>query len=315
MKTTPNTTRRWARLLANARQPLLVLSAGVALSAFAGCAKDKEQADVAPVDPVAQQFQGEVAFPGQTGPTMAGKLFGKDITYQRINGRNVFGGDVLLPDSVVAPSAKGSASPATESAGRDNHRWPFGEVFYSIDPAMPHKERVTDAIAHWKSKTNIRFRLRSTFNIFAPNYVYFFEGGGCYSEFIGKAGGKQKVSLGAECGTGNAIHEIGHVLGLYHEQSRQDRDNHIVVHYDHISTVPGIVQNFDKYDAAIGTDRGAFDFGSIMLYGSFSFSDSPVRAGRPTMTKKDGSLFEGQRAGLSVGDIKAVNAMYPVPVL
>ncbi|WP_460974026.1 M12 family metallopeptidase, partial [Spirosoma migulaei] len=49
------------------------------------------------------------------------------------------------------------------------------------------------------------------------------------------------------------------------------------------------------------------DFGSVMLYGSYDFSKN----GLPTMTKKDGTTFVGQRTGLSATDIATVSSMYP----
>ncbi len=39
------------------------------------------------------------------------------------------------------------------------------------------------------------------------------------------------------------------------------------------------------------------DFGSIMLYSSYSFSGN----GLPTITKTDGSTYSAQRSGLSIG--------------
>ena len=51
----------------------------------------------------------------------------------------------------------------------------------------------------------------------------------CWSQ-IGRRGGKQQVSLGKGCDTrGRAIHELMHAIGFLHEQSRQDRDQHISV--------------------------------------------------------------------------------------
>ena len=41
---------------------------------------------------------------------------------------------------------------------------------------------------------------------------------------MGRRGNRQDITLGAGCTVGNCIHEIGHAVGLWHEQSREDRD-------------------------------------------------------------------------------------------
>lgn len=275
----------------------LALLAVLGTFSVVSCSKDQESA--AEVQPVAasKDTKVEQAYPGQTGESRAGYLSGQTIEYRSINGENIYEGDIILTAEQVAKAAE--ARP--ESAGRTTGRWPSAVVYYTIDAALPSQNRVTDAIAHWQTNTAIRFVRRTT----QSNYVTFRVGSGCSSN-IGMVGGRQYINLASGCSTGNTIHEIGHALGLFHEQTRNDRDNYVNILTQNIQS--GYEGNFSKYSALgySGTDYGALDFGSIMMYGSFSFSSN----GQPTITKKDGSTFDIQRNGLSTGDKAGIDAMY-----
>lgn len=184
--------------------------------------------------------------------------------------------------------------------------WPNRTVYYTIRQDLPDQARVTNAIAHWQSQTNVVFVLRTN----QPNYVEFVPGSGC-SSFVGMTGGKQLITLASGCTTGNAIHEIGHAIGFFHEQSRADRNNFVIVNTNNIEA--GREHNFLTYieRGEPGFEIGTFDFGSVMLYSSWDFSAN----GLPTMTRLDGSTFNAQRNGLSAGDIETYNYMYNPPYI
>ena len=135
----------------------------------------------------------------------------------------------------------------------------------------------------------------------------------CNSE-VGCQGGEQIINI-ASWGWESRftmVHELMHTLSFEHEQSRQDRNTYVGIHWDRIED--GMEHNFEK-DADFM--YGPYDFDSVMHYPQCAFSTcADCTPGCRTITVRDPWAPDwqdeiGQRDHLSRGDIATLQGLYP----
>ncbi len=252
-----------------------------------------------------------LSFAGSLGHvTIADPILGpRDIVYQKEEGYAVVEGDILLEKLINLKKQKNNAPQALILLRLGGDRWPQAIFPYEISENLPLKNKlaVIEAIRAWQKTTTIKFvEIDSSNRSAYHDYIVFIptDGTTC-SSFVGKQGGAQAIRLSTRCNAMSTAHEIGHALGLWHEQSRADRDAYVRIVWENIEET--YRYNFSQH-ITDGQDYGDYDYQSIMHYTPYAFSKN----GEKTIIPLQDGVEIGQRNHLSFKDIAAINAMYPV---
>lgn len=239
-------------------------------------------------------------------------------------GKAIYQGDIVLGDALSLYnlsdgsdlSFQSLADSETELFGlvaRDERlRWPEGRVPFFVDPNVPSSwlPRVYGAIREWERVTDIRFEeLKSPEGV----YVHFFDHpdqDACQTRMGRPRSGPRYIQLASWCQRGNVAHEIGHVLGLHHEQARSDRDNYINVVFS--SNASDLMRAQFRANPTDYADLGPYCYDSIMHYPKTdrakSFQITPRTDPGDNWTGVPQNM--GQRGSISACDAAAVQQMY-----
>ncbi|RUS82728.1 hypothetical protein EGW08_009508 [Elysia chlorotica] len=222
--------------------------------------------------------------------------------------------------SETAESAESRDAPKSRkrraATAKSERLWDYGVIPYMIEANFSGATKALFKLGmrHWENYTCITFKEKEPED---QHYILFSERTcGCCS-FVGKAGnGAQVISIGKNCDKfGIVVHELGHVIGFWHEHTRPDRDYHVQIIYKNI--MPGQEYNFNMLPPSDVNSLGeTYDFGSIMHYAQNTFardaSLDTILPRRKTGVTKRPEI--GQRRHLSPGDIRQANKLYRCPV-
>ncbi len=236
--------------------------------------------------------------PGATNP--------ETMTVEVTDGWAKIEGDIVLGR---IEELQGAAQDRGDVILGNQFRWPNATIYYELGPGFTDEylKLIVASCEYVSGATHLYLEQ----NPFAPNRIIFNPSLEC-SSLVGMHGGAQLVSLkdpfapwngGEGCYFPSIIHEIAHAAGLWHEQSRVDRDLFVIVLTANI--IPIQLHNFNKH-INDGTPIGPYDFASLMHYNSTFLSAN----GQPTMVAIHGESF-GDATEYSDGDVATINYLYP----
>jgi astacin (peptidase family M12A)/Big-like domain-containing protein len=265
---------------------------------------------LAAVLPASIHAQGQIANGinrGQAGPSeiRTGVYRSRPVTYNVRNGQNIFEGDILLEkvEPILDPM---TVVPGSVAVAYPGSLWPkVGSVFQVPYIITTGAADLSAAITRFNNTFTglIQFVPRGT----QTDYVNFnfnpSDFSGTCESFVGRIGHEQQIGGSASCNTGTILHEMGHTIGLWHEQSRSDRDTYVNVMFNNI--IKGSGSNFDQLlDNA--QNLTLYDYASVMHYIPFAFS----RNGGPTIESIPAGVPLSNLVGYTSGDIDAIMRLY-----
>jgi hypothetical protein len=187
--------------------------------------------------------------------------------------------------------------------------WPNGRIPYAYDSSTSGwgsestpgtaKANIRAAMNQWQNGTGNRI----TF-VLAPTdseRVIIRAGTGCSSGLPGKTtSGVHYVDWLQNC---PFAHELGHVIGLYHEHQRADRNKYVVV-----NTAAPICSDYDEYKQCINSNGGGSDYGPYDLSSTEQYNSA---GSPPDLTRRsDGAQITTGMGAPDSHDLSAALELY-----
>ncbi|WP_298155042.1 M12 family metallopeptidase [Flavobacterium sp.] len=204
-------------------------------------------------------------------PSMEGL---QEFVLQKSGDHFILNGDIVIDPVMLIPPVQNKSLGRNDTdylVTSERWRWPNGEipVELSSDITGPVYGAVKEALDELNAKTVLRFVKRTNQKdyiriVIDPKEI------GAASSLVGWQGGKQLLRIKSrdESSKSVVMHELLHASGIYHEQSRNDRDQYITIHMDRIEDKAK--HNFQKESNT--TTYSKYDFCSIMHYNYTAFA-------------------------------------------
>ncbi len=248
---------------------------------------------------------------------LSGSSAPKDYYVKKIGSKLYLNGDIIIYDYSIPRTLSYSRNDEKHTFILDDlYRWPGGVVPVVLDKSVFESDyyiTIKSAIDYFHYNTGIVFKERTNEPYFVNIICVDNDGKRAPG---GSPVGRQKNSTNpleltkGQFTRGTVLHELMHALGMYHEQSRPDRDNYVEIKWDNIKSAA-------KYNYQIegnGTQRSAYDYCSIMHYGAMS--GNAIDPTRPVIVcKNNGAVVAcpgciGSRDALSKMDLDGLDALY-----